>query len=200
MPYLLESDLHPDPFAQFDKWYRDAAESGAILWDAMVLATANAAGRPSARMVLLKGFDHQGFVFYTNYESRKSIELAQNPFGCLLFWWGSLDRQIRIEGDVTRVDERESDEYFDTRPRGSQLGAWASDQSRMVVDRPSLDRRMEEVEKRFRDAPVPRPPHWGGFRLRPQIFEFWQSRSNRMHDRLQYRRAADRWLIERLAP
>lgn len=200
MPYLLESDLHPDPFKQFDKWYRDAAASGTPLWDAMVLATANAAGRPSARMVLLKGFDQRGFVFYTNYESRKSIELAENPPACLLFWWASLDRQIRIEGEVMRVDAHESDEYFVTRPRGSQLGAWASDQSRTVTNRASLDRKLEELEKKYRDAPVPRPPHWGGFRLLPHTFEFWQSQPNRLHDRLQYRHTLTGWLIERLAP
>jgi pyridoxamine 5'-phosphate oxidase len=200
MPYLLESDLPAEPLTQFDKWYREAEASGAPLWDAMVLATASAAGRPSARMVLLKGFDQNGFVFFTNYQSRKSIELAQNSFACLLFWWAAMDRQIRIEGDVTPLGEPESDAYFSTRPRGSQLGAWASDQSRVVRDRGSLDRRMEELEKKYGSGAVQRPPHWGGYRLRPQVFEFWQGQPNRLHDRLQYRRSAEGWLIERLAP
>jgi pyridoxamine 5'-phosphate oxidase len=200
MPYLLESDLPAEPLTQFDKWYREAEASGAPLWDAMVLATASAAGRPSARMVLLKGFDQDGFVFFTNYQSRKSIELAQNPVGCLLFWWAAMDRQIRIEGDVTLLSEQDSDTYFSTRPRGSQLGAWASDQSRVVRDRASLDRRMEELEKKYGSGAVQRPPHWGGYRLRPQLFEFWQGQPNRLHDRLQYRRSAEGWLIERLAP
>jgi len=200
MPYLLESDLPAEPLTQFDKWYREAEASGAPLWDAIVLATASAAGRPSARMVLLKGFDQNGFVFFTNYQSRKSIELAQNSFACLLFWWAAMDRQIRIEGDVTPLGEPESDAYFSTRPRGSQLGAWASDQSRVVRDRGSLDRRMEELEKKYGSGAVQRPPHWGGYRLRPQLFEFWQGQPNRLHDRLQYRRSAEGWLIERLAP
>lgn len=201
MPLLLESDLDPDPFAQFDRWYRHAAASGLPLWDGMAVSTATRTARPSSRVMLLKGFDQRGFVFFTNYQSRKSAELNENPFAALLFWWPTLDRQIRIEGGTEPVTARESDEYFATRPRGSQLGAWASNQSEVIPDRDTLVRRLEEVERKYAGKAVPRPSYWGGFRLKPEVFEFWQNQTERLHDRLRYRRGRDgEWIIERLAP
>jgi len=167
---------------------------------AAALATADRTGRPSLRMVLLKGFDARGFVFYTNYRSRKGRELAKNARASLLFYWGTIERQVRIEGRVTRVPGRESDEYFATRPRGSQLTAWASSQSEVAADRSALERDFAAFARKYRGA-VPRPPYWGGYRLVPEAIEFWQGRADRLHDRLLYRRARNgRWRIERLAP
>ena len=166
----------------------------------MTLATADKDGQPSARIVLMKSFDEHGFVFYTNYSSRKSRELAGNPKACLMFYWSPLWRQVRIEGKVERVSEAESDEYFHSRPLGSKLGAWASDQSQPVENREQLEKRFEEFALKFADN-VPRPPHWGGYRVKPDTIEFWQGRENRLHDRLRYTRPDDgSWLIERLAP
>ena len=166
----------------------------------MTLATADKDGRPSARIVLLKSFDEQGFVFYTNYDSRKGQELAENPRACLLFYWSPLWRQVRIEGTVEKVSEAESEEYFHSRPLGSKLGAWASDQSQPVESREQLEKQFEESNLKFADN-VPRPPRWGGYRLRPDVIEFWQGRENRLHDRLRYTvQKDDGWLIERLAP
>lgn len=166
----------------------------------MTLATADTAGRPSARIVLMKSFDEQGFVFYTNYGSRKGQDLAENTRACLLFYWSPLWRQVRIEGAVEKVSEAESEEYFHSRPLGSKLGAWASDQSQPVASREQLEKQFEEFNSKFADN-VPRPPHWGGYRLRPDVIEFWQGRENRLHDRLQYNLQPDgSWLIERLAP
>lgn len=166
----------------------------------MTLATADKDGRPSARIVLMKSFDEQGFVFYTNYDSRKGQELAENPRACLLFYWSPLWRQVRIEGAVEKVSEAESEEYFHSRPLGSKLGAWASDQSQPVESREQLEKQFEEFNSKFADN-VPRPPHWGGYRLRPDVIEFWQGRENRLHDRLRYTLQKDgSWLIERLAP
>lgn len=166
----------------------------------MTLATADKDSRPSARIVLLKSFDEQGFIFYTNYDSRKGQELAENSRACLLFYWSPLWRQVRIEGVVDKVSEAESDEYFDSRPLGSKLGAWASDQSQPVGSRDQLEKQFEEFNSKFADQ-VPRPAHWGGYRLRPDVIEFWQGRENRLHDRLRYNLQADgSWLIERLAP
>jgi pyridoxamine 5'-phosphate oxidase len=197
---LDESHVAADPFAQFERWFHAATASGVHLPNAMTLATADAAGRPSARAVLLKGFDSAGFVFFTNYASRKGRELSANPYAGLLFSWEELERQVRIDGRVERVPEAESDEYFATRPLGSRLGAWASPQSEVVPDRAALEARVAEVKHRFGDA-VPRPPHWGGFRLVPEEIEFWQGRENRLHDRIRFRRAAAAgWTIERLAP
>lgn len=202
---LLESDADPDPYAQFARWFADAVASGEIYEpNGMTLATVGADGRPAARTVLLKGFDAaDGFVFYTNLESRKSEELRARPAAALLFWWDRLHRQVRIEGTVEPVAAAEADAYFASRPRGSQVGAWASPQSRAIEGRAPLEARVADVETRFPgDAVVPRPPHWGGWRLRPDRFEFWQGRRSRLHDRLRYGRAdgSGGWRIERLAP
>ena len=166
----------------------------------MTLATADKEGQPTARIVLLKNFDEQGFVFYTNYDSRKGHELAENPRVCLLFYWSQLWRQVRIEGSVAKVSEAESDEYFHSRPLGSKVGAWASDQSQPVESREQLEKRFEEFSSRFADS-VPRPQHWGGYRVKPDLIEFWQGRENRLHDRMRYNLQPDgTWIIERLAP
>ena len=198
---LDESDLDPDPFVQFRSWFDQAVAAQVPEPNAMTLATAGADCRPSARLVLLKGFDASGFVFYTNYESRKARELAANPWAALVFFWPQLARQVRIEGQVEPVAPHESDAYFHSRPRGSQLGAWASHQSQVISSRAVLDQRMQELTAAYQARPVPRPPYWGGYRLAPTLVEFWQGRPNRLHDRLRYRRLEDGgWLIERLAP
>ncbi len=197
---LTEADVAHDPIAQFGEWYERALGVEKPLPHAAALATATRSGRPSARMVLLKSFDARGFIFFTNYRSRKGQELARNGRGTLLFYWGSLERQVRIEGRVTKVTRRESDDYFATRPRGSQLSAWASPQSETVSDRGMLEQRMSELARRYPDQ-VPRPAHWGGYRLTPEAIEFWQGCGDRLHDRILYRRArSGRWTIQRLAP
>jgi pyridoxamine 5'-phosphate oxidase len=197
---LSEARVESDPVAQFARWYERAQAEVKPLPEAVALATATRAGHPSLRMVLLKEFDARGFVFYTNYRSRKGRELARNPRATLLFYWGALQRQVRIDGRVERVMARESDAYFATRPRGSQLAAWASPQSVVVAGRGPLERRFAAFAKKYPDA-VPRPPHWGGYRLVPDAFEFWQGGEDRLHDRILYRRARNgRWRIERLAP
>ena len=196
---LTEKTVAADPIAQFSQWYERALAAVKPLPDAVALATTSPGGRPSLRMVLLKGFDAHGFVFYTNYRSRKGRELARNPRGTLLFYWGSLERQVRIEGRVTRISPRESDDYFATRPRGGQLSAWASAQSARVAGRAALERRFAAYARRY-PGPVPRPPHWGGYRLAPDAIEFWQGREDRLHDRILYRLARGRWRVERLAP
>lgn len=197
---LDEANIAHDPIAQFGEWYERALAVEKPLPHAVVLATATRGGRPSARMVLLKSFDAHGFVFFTNYRSRKGQELARNGRGTLLFYWGTLARQVRIEGPITKVARRESDDYFATRPRGSQLSAWASSQSETVASRVILEQRMAELTRRYPDQ-VPRPPHWGGYRLAPEAIEFWLSRDDRLHDRILYRRTrAGSWKIERLAP
>jgi pyridoxamine 5'-phosphate oxidase len=185
---------------QFGRWFADAETADLIEPTAMTLATADAGGRPSARMVLLKGFDQRGFVFYTNYGSRKADELAGNPSAALVFWWPPLQRQVRVEGIVERVTREESEAYFRTRPLGSRLGAWASAQSQVIAGRAELERRLEELEARYGDGEVPLPPFWGGYRVHPEVIEFWQNRPNRLHDRLRYRRVPDGWIIERLSP
>jgi pyridoxamine 5'-phosphate oxidase len=197
---LRESDADPDPIEQFRRWFGEALAADLHEPNAMTLATATPDGRPSARVVLLKGFDERGFVFYTNYEGRKSRELEANPRAALLFYWGELERQVRVEGRVWRVPDRESDAYFAGRPRGSQLGAWASEQSRPVRDRGALERRLRELEGEYEGREVPRPAFWGGYRVVPETMEFWQGRENRLHDRLRYRRAEGGWKIERLQP
>jgi len=196
---LREDDLSPDPFAQFADWFDEALKSGIALPNAVTLATATGKGRPSARTVLLKEFGAQGFVFYSNYRSRKGRELSENPRAMLLFCWEALERQIGIEGRVEQVSAAESDAYFASRPLGSRLSAVISPQSDPVPDRESLERKLEDASKRWRDAP-PRPPHWGGYRLAPDRFEFWQGRKDRLHDRLCYRKTGKAWKIERLAP
>jgi pyridoxamine 5'-phosphate oxidase len=197
---LRESEADPNPMEQFRGWFGEALAADLHEPNAMTLATATPDGRPSARVVLLKGFDERGFVFYTNYEGRKSRELEANPRAALLFYWGELERQVRVEGRVWRVPDRESDAYFAGRPRGSQLGAWASEQSRPVRDRGALERRLRELEGEYEGREVPRPAFWGGYRVVPETMEFWQGRENRLHDRLRYRRAEGGWKIERLQP
>lgn len=191
---LRRSDLDPEPLKQFREWYAEAGN------DAVALATATRDGRPSARMVLLKGADERGFVFHSSYESRKARELAENPRAALLFYWHDLGRQVRVEGDVEQVDRGESETYFKTRPRGGQLAAWTSSQSEPIGTRDELEERFAELERTFEGDEVPLPPHWGGFRLVPETYEFWQHRENRLHDRFRYRRNGDDWVIERLSP
>ena len=199
---LLETDLDPDPFEQFDRWFDDAKDAGIAMPEAVTVATAALDGEVSARVCLLKSFDHRGFVFYTNYCSRKGKQIHDNPRASLVFWWQSLERQVRIEGAVVKTTEEESDEYFATRPRGSQLGAWASEQSRVLAGRGALDARFEELSTTYRDVVIPRPPHWGGYRVIPLLFEFWQGRADRLHDRFWYRLRNDvkDWVVERLSP
>jgi pyridoxamine 5'-phosphate oxidase len=196
---LHENDLAADPFEQFGDWFDEALRSGIALPNAATLATASRKGRPSARTVLLKGFDDRGFVFYTHYRSRKGRELEENPQAMLLFCWTGLERQVGIEGAVSRVSVAESDEYFASRPLGSRLSATISPQSEVVQSREALEAKLEEASKRWRDAP-PRPELWGGYRLAPERLEFWQGRKDRLHDRLCYRRISAGWKIERLAP
>jgi pyridoxamine 5'-phosphate oxidase len=198
---LRRSDLNPDPIKQFANWFTTAIETGIRDVNAMSLATAGRNAKPSVRIVLLKGFDEDGFVFFTNYESEKGKQLEANPYAALGFYWIELDRQIRISGKVDKTSREESQTYFHSRPVGSQLSAWASRQSAVLDGRRVLDARMEEINERFADKPVPLPPHWGGYRLRPDNMEFWQGRPNRLHDRFRYTRQSDgSWLIERLAP
>jgi pyridoxamine 5'-phosphate oxidase len=197
---LQESAADPDPLAQFKRWYADAETAGIRAPQAMTLATASPDGAPSARMVLLKGADEAGFVFFTGYVSRKARELDANPRAALLFHWDALGRQVRIEGGVERLADEESDAYFVTRPRGAQLAAAASRQSAVLSGREELDARVRELNAEYSGQEVPRPDHWGGYRLAPESYEFWQHREDRSHDRLRYRRAGGAWLIERLSP
>jgi pyridoxamine 5'-phosphate oxidase len=196
---LSEAQAERDPIRQFESWFEDALRAKLPLPNAMTLATVGAGGAPAARVVLLKGIDGGGFVFYTNYRSRKALELEARAAACLLFLWSELERQVRIEGTVVKVSAAESDAYYTTRPLGARLSAWASPQSDLVKDRLTLEKSMDEARKKYTENP-PRPPHWGGYRLIPQALEFWQGRADRLHDRLHYRRAADGWTIERLAP
>ena len=202
--HLTDDEAAADPFAQFAAWFDAASRAGVAEPNAMTLATASADGRPSARIVLLKGMDDagaaaRGFVFYTNYESRKATEMLANARAALCFWWEPMERQVRIEGTVQKTTAAESDAYFGVRPRGSQLGAWASDQSRPIADRGALETQLERTASRFSDA-VPRPPHWGGFRVVPDRAEFWQGGAKRLHDRIVYTPDGSRWRRERLQP
>jgi pyridoxamine 5'-phosphate oxidase len=198
---LRRSDLDPDPIKQFGTWFTAAIEVGIRDVNAMSLATAGRDARPSVRIVLLKGFGDEGFVFFTNYESEKAKQLEENPYAALAFYWIELDRQIRISGKVEKASREESQAYFHSRPVGSQLSAWASRQSQVLNGRRVLDARMAEVTERFGEKRIPLPPHWGGYRVKPDIIEFWQGRPNRLHDRFRYMLQADgSWLIERLAP
>ena len=194
-------DADPDPLALFGRWYKEAVEAGLPEPNAMTLATATPDGRPSARVVLLKGFDGRGFVFYTNYASRKGRELAANPRAALVFHWQPLARQVRVEGRVERVDPEESAAYFATRPRGAQLGAWASRQSAVLSGRDELLARYQRLAEEHAGRAVPLPPFWGGLRLLPEVLEFWLGRENRLHDRVRYtRREPGGWLVELLSP
>ena len=197
---LQESAVDADPLEQFRRWYADAEAAEIRAPHAMALATADAGGAPSARMVLLKGADEAGFVFFTGYVSRKAGELETNPQAALLFHWDALGRQVRLEGGVQRVSQEESDAYFATRPRGAQLAAAASRQSAVLSGREELDARVAELSKEYSGKEVPRPDHWGGYRLMPAAYEFWQHREDRSHDRLRYRRDGGAWVIERLSP
>ena len=192
---LRRRDLDPDPLRQFERWREEA---GGL--DTVALATATAEGAPSLRMVLLKGADERGFVFHSSYEGRKARELAQNPRAALLFYWQEPGRQVRVEGEVERVDQADSEAYFRTRPRGGQLAAWASTQSEVIGSREELEEQFREVEAEYEGRDVPLPPHWGGFRLVPESYEFWEHRDNRLHDRFRYRREGGGWTIERLSP
>ena len=198
---LDESDVSHDPMVEFARWFAEAQEARVLEPNAMTLATADPDGAPAARIVLLKGFDERGLVFFTDYRSRKGAELEANPRAALVFYWGELERQIRISGRVMRTSAEESETYFRSRPLGSRLGAWVSHQSRVIPSREVLEQDLREVEARFGDGEVPLPGHWGGYRLEPATVEFWQGRPSRLHDRIRYRRQpSGRWLIERLSP
>jgi pyridoxamine 5'-phosphate oxidase len=197
---LSEKDLARDPFRQFEKWFQEAEAAKIAEPNAMTLCTASREGRPSGRTLLLKFFDGRGFVFFSNYESRKGRDLHENPYAALLFPWIVLERQVMIEGPVTKVPREESEAYFHSRPRSSQLSAWVSQQSSIISGRSVLEDSMKMLEEKYAGREVPLPPHWGGWRLAPETVEFWQGRRNRLHDRLRYRRDKDGWIIERLSP
>jgi len=200
---LDEADVSHDPLVEFARWFAEAQDAQVPEPNAMTLATASAEGAPSARIVLLKAFDEHGFVFFTDYRSRKGAELEANPRAALVFWWHELERQVRITGTVSRTSREDSDRYYRSRPLGSRLGAWASHQSRVIAGRAALEADLREVEQRFGDGDVPLPPHWGGYRVDPDVIEFWQGRESRLHDRIRYSRdSAQRhgWRVERLSP
>lgn len=199
MSDLREADVDPDPIVQFERWYAAAGAAGLAQPNEMTLATVGADGRPSARTVLLRGVDDRGFRFFTNRRSRKGGELAGNPNCALVFRWAPLDRQVTVTGRAEPLSDDESDEYFAGRPRGSQLGAWASEQSTVIPGREVLEARLAELEARYPDE-VPRPPHWGGYLVVPDTVELWQNRQDRLHDRLRYRREGDGWALERVSP
>ncbi len=203
--YMLESftekDASPDALKQFTSWWEEAVKSEIDEVNAFTLATATVDGRPSARIVLLKGYDENGFVFFTNYNSAKGRSLAANPQACMVFFWKELERQVKIEGTVEKIPAGESDEYFFSRPVGSQVGAWSSPQSTVIANREVIEENVKNNEARFANEPIIRPPHWGGYRIKPLLMEFWQGRPSRLHDRLQYSLQQDgTWKIERLAP
>ena len=198
---LNEIEVDPNPVIQFQKWFDQACSTDIPEANAMTIATVNSEGKPSARIVLLKGYDQKGFVFYTNYNSQKGQELTANPHAAIVFWWAQLERQVRITGSVEKISARESDEYFHSRPLGSRLGAWTSNQSEIISSREVLEQRLEELQVKYQNLDVPRPSHWGGFRVIPAEIEFWQGRSSRLHDRLLYTQADDgSWKIQRLSP
>jgi pyridoxamine 5'-phosphate oxidase len=197
---LAERDVDADPIRQFERWFADAVSARVLEPNAMTLSTATRDGVPSGRIVLLKGVDANGFVFYTDYRSRKGVELGENPLAALTFLWKEIERQVRITGSVSRVSAQESEAYFRTRPPGSRLGAWASQQSSVIASREELEAQLQEVTQRFPNGDVPLPPHWGGFRVMPDEIEFWQGRPDRLHDRLLYGRRESGWEISRLSP
>ena len=197
---LDEKSVSSDPMVEFARWFAEAQEAQVEEVNAMTLATATDSGAPSARVVLLKAFDARGFVFFTDYRSRKGEEIESNPRAALVFFWSELERQVRITGTVERTSAAESETYFRTRPLGSRLGAWVSHQSRVIPSRLPLESGLREAEARFPDGEVPLPPHWGGYRVLPEAIEFWQGRENRLHDRIRYTRAGNQWKVERLSP
>ncbi len=197
---LLETDVAWDPFQQFKLWFEQAVAANLLEPNAMTIATVTPEGKPSARIVLLKGFDEHGFVFYTNYNSQKGVELQQCPYAALVFLWGDLERQVRIEGKVELVEIEEATAYFHSRPASSQLGAWATDQSSAIANRSILETRLQQLETEYIDRVIPKPAHWGGFRVVPTEIEFWQGRPSRLHDRLRYQLVDGVWSIDRLAP
>ena len=200
---LDEADVSHDPLVEFARWFAEAQDAQVPEPNAMTLATASAEGTPSARIVLLKAFDERGFVFFTDYRSRKGAELEANPRAALVFWWHELERQVRITGTVTQTSREDSERYYRSRPLGSRLGAWASHQSRVIAGRAALEADLQEIERRFGDGEVPLPPHWGGYRVDPDVIEFWQGRESRLHDRIRYSRDGGQgraWRIERLSP
>jgi len=197
---LLESDLLPSPVAQLQKWLKEAVDAKVLEPSAMTLATATPDGVPSARIVLLKGVEEAGLTFFTNYESQKGAEIGKNPNAALVFFWPELERQVRVGGKVSKVSPEESQSYFHSRPRGSQLGAWASRQSEVILNREAIERAARDVEKKFAGVDVPVPPYWGGYLLAPVFFEFWQGRASRLHDRIRFDHESNGWRISRLSP
>lgn len=198
---LNENIIEKNPFKLFEEWFDEAVRKNILEPNAMTLATADSEGRPSARIVLLKDFDEKGFVFFTNYDSRKGKQIAENNSAALVFWWGDIARQIRIEGMAEKISEDKSDHYFNSRPRGSQLGAFVSKQSEKIPDYASLEKEFDRVSKKYKDQKIPRPANWGGYRVKPVVFEFWQGRENRLHDRLRFTKSnTDTWKLERLSP
>ncbi len=197
---LLESEANSDPIGQFQNWFEAAVAAQLPEPNAMTIATATRDGMPSARVVLLKDVDDRGFVFFTNYNSHKGQELTNNPHGAIVFLWTELERQVRIQGRVEKIAPAESDEYFYSRPPGSRLGAWASNQSEVVTGREVLDQQLADLEAKYANQEIPRPEHWGGFRVIPSMIEFWQGRSSRLHDRLRYRLIEGTWVVDRLSP
>jgi pyridoxamine 5'-phosphate oxidase len=198
---LDEAAVSKNPFEQFEVWMQDAVTAKVLEPNAMHLATVDTNGKPSGRVVLLRGLDSRGFVFFTNYESKKGRQMAANPFAALTFFWPELERQLRIEGKIEKISSAESDDYFFSRPRGSRLGAWASPQSEVIPAREEIDRLTAILEAKYPgDTPIPRPAHWGGYRVVPELIEFWQGRASRLHDRIQYKQLPQGWVIERLAP
>ncbi len=197
---LNEADVADDPITQFGQWFSEALSSGVKEPNAMTLATSTADGKPSARIMLLKGYEHRGFIFYTNYMSRKGQEITKNPHAALVFFWLEMERQVRIEGTLEKLDEQESDRYFQSRPRDSRIGAHASSQSKEISDREILVKNLEQLKEKYKDSEIPKPPHWGGYVVKPSLVEFWQGGHGRLHDRLVYKEENGLWKITRLAP